>query len=435
MAAGMAKDGLTLLLAGDAMITRPWSQVADPAFLQLVEEIRGADVAIANLETVIHDFRGYAQHDSGGTWMASPPAIAGELRWAGFDLLAHANNHAFDYGSTAILETIEHVEKAGMVLAGSGKDLKEARSPCYLRCDGGTVALVSMAATFVPYGIASNSRSDLPGRPGINPLTLTRREKAIVVPPWAADRLRVLGRRLGRKPDKLSGRSFKVGARFHVGKGFGIERARQLTGADREANLKAISEAARNADIVVVSIHAHSQARWLTEFAEDAIEQGADIVFVQGPHEVRPISFHRGKPIFYSMGDFVYETAYIERLPAEAYERLELGDDASPGDLIREARRRGSPLAVRRGMFEGFVATVSFGGGRVSRVGLIPIDLHFDAADERRGRPQIAAPELGRRIVEEVAALSRPHGVGIVYDSATKRGDVDVPEPQNHVIV
>jgi poly-gamma-glutamate synthesis protein (capsule biosynthesis protein) len=240
----------------------------------------------------------------------------------------------------------------------------------------------------------------------------------------------VLGGRLGRKPDKLSGRSFKVGARFHVGKRLGLERARQLTGADREANLEAISEAARNADAVVASIHAHSQQRWLTEFAEDAIERGADIVFVQGPHEVRSIRFHRGKPIFYSMGDFVYETAYIERFPAEAYERLDLGDDASPGGLIQAARRRGSPVDVRRRMFEGFTATVSFADGRLSRISLIPIDLQFDAADERYGRPRIAAPELGRRIVEEVAALSRRFGTRIVYNTATNRGDLD---PSGHV--
>jgi poly-gamma-glutamate capsule biosynthesis protein CapA/YwtB (metallophosphatase superfamily) len=421
----MGKGDLTLLLAGDAMITRPWSHVADPAFLQLVEEIRSADVAIANLETVIHEFEGFAQHDSGGTWMASPPPIAGELRWAGFDMLAHANNHAFDYGSTAILETIEHVEQAGMVLAGSGKDLQEARSPRYVERKGRRVALVAMAATFVAYGVASNARPDLRGRPGINPLTLTRREKAIVVPPWAADRLRAFGRSLGRKPGKLSGPSFKVGPRFHVGKRFGIEHARRPLDLGRDANLRSVSEAARNADIVVVSIHAHHQERWLTEFAENAIEQGADIVFVQGPHEVRPVRFHLGKPILYSLGDFAYETAYIERFPAEAYERLELGDDASPGDLMREQRRRRVPLEVRRSLFEGLVATVKFIDDHVSRISLVPIDLQFDAAEER-GRPRIATPELGRRIVEEVATLSRPPGVGIVYDPATNRGNVDV---------
>ena len=101
---------ISLLLAGDALLTRPWSHVRDADFLGLIEEIRGADVAIANLETVIHEFKGHAQADSGGTYMASPPQIAAELKWAGFDMLAHANNHAFDYGESGILETLEHAD-------------------------------------------------------------------------------------------------------------------------------------------------------------------------------------------------------------------------------------------------------------------------------------------------------------------------------------
>jgi poly-gamma-glutamate synthesis protein (capsule biosynthesis protein) len=112
---------ISLLLAGDAMIMRPWSQVRDSDFLGLIDTIRGADAAIANLETVIHEFKGHAQADSGGTYMASPPQIAAELKWAGFDMLAHANNHSFDYGSSGIVETLEHAERAGLLVAGSDK--------------------------------------------------------------------------------------------------------------------------------------------------------------------------------------------------------------------------------------------------------------------------------------------------------------------------
>ena len=110
---------ISLLLAGDMLITRPWSHVRDTDFLGLIDEIRGADVAIVNLETVIHEFKGHAQADSGGTYMASPPRIAAELKWAGFDMLAHANNHAFDYGAVGILETAEHAEREGLIIAGS----------------------------------------------------------------------------------------------------------------------------------------------------------------------------------------------------------------------------------------------------------------------------------------------------------------------------
>src|SRR5574342_978127 len=104
-------NGFSLFLAGDSMIVEPWSGVEAPAFLRLVEEIRSADAAITNLETVIHEFKGYPQANSGGIHMASPPLIASELVWAGFDMVSHANNHAFDYGSIGVLETLDHVRK------------------------------------------------------------------------------------------------------------------------------------------------------------------------------------------------------------------------------------------------------------------------------------------------------------------------------------
>src|SRR3990170_7964686 len=147
----MAPGEISLFLAGDSLITRPWSHVRDEPFLKLVGEIRASDVAVTNLETVLHEFKGYAQAHCGGTYMASPPQVASELKWAGFDMVAHANNHSFDYGSTGVLETIEHVEKAGLVLAGSGKDLQSARAPRYFRCNGRLVSLVAMASDFVPY--------------------------------------------------------------------------------------------------------------------------------------------------------------------------------------------------------------------------------------------------------------------------------------------
>jgi poly-gamma-glutamate capsule biosynthesis protein CapA/YwtB (metallophosphatase superfamily) len=180
---------VSVLLAGDTLITRPWSRVRDASFLGLIDAIRAADVAIANLETVIHDFKGHAQADAGGVYMASPPVIAAELKWAGFDMLAHANNHAFDYGASGVLDTIRHVESEGLIIAGSGTDLHDARAPRYFHCNGSTVALVAMASDFVRYGKASYSRPDVPGRPGINPLAISRR-KIRMTPLRAGDRLR-----------------------------------------------------------------------------------------------------------------------------------------------------------------------------------------------------------------------------------------------------
>lgn len=69
----MARGEISVFLAGDCLIVRPWSQIEEPAFLRLIELVRNADVAIANLETVIHEFKGSAQADCGGIHLASPP--------------------------------------------------------------------------------------------------------------------------------------------------------------------------------------------------------------------------------------------------------------------------------------------------------------------------------------------------------------------------
>ena len=93
----------SLFLAGDSIITQPWSHITDPSFQRLIGEIRAVDAAIVNLEMLIHEYRGYAQAESGGSHLAAPPKIATELAWAGIDMVAHANNHTFDYGSVECL--------------------------------------------------------------------------------------------------------------------------------------------------------------------------------------------------------------------------------------------------------------------------------------------------------------------------------------------
>lgn len=421
----MPKD-TSILLAGDALITRPWSHVEDPLFWQLVEAIRSSDASIANLETVVHEFNGYPQRDSGGTYMVSPPEIAAELKWAGFDMLSHANNHAYDYGSTGILETLQHTSSAGLLLAGSGADLEEARAAKILRRAEMNIALVSMTTNFAPYGQASRTRGNVAGRPGVNPLTLTKKRRAIVVPAKAAANIRAIGKALGVKASRLNGRAFKVGLRFHQGRKLGTEKGYEIYDSDRIANLEAIRKASQQARIVVVSIHAHIQGRWLREFAMDAIEQGASIVFVHGPHEVAGIELYSGRPIFYSLGDFAYEVEHIDCFPAEAYEKYGLGEDATHRDLTAAARKSGLSFIDKREAFEGVVSIVRVNEGNICEIDLLPIDLQFDAGEQDRGRPRIAPPETGRRIIERLKRLSLPNGTHIEYDPLSNRGRIRI---------
>ena len=156
-------DTFSVFLAGDMVVMRPLSEVEDAQFLQLVRQIRKADAAVVNLETLFHRFEGYAQAENDGTYMATSPEIASDLAWAGIDMVSTANNHTFDYGSIGVIENLENLTKAQILAAGSGEDLQRARAVKYFHHPRSTVALISAASTFVGFGKASRSRPDLQG--------------------------------------------------------------------------------------------------------------------------------------------------------------------------------------------------------------------------------------------------------------------------------
>jgi poly-gamma-glutamate synthesis protein (capsule biosynthesis protein) len=386
---------LSMFIAGDTIITQPWSHFDEPEFLRLIARIRGADAALANLETVIHEFKGYAQRHAGGLHLASPPTIAKELVWAGFDIVGHANNHTFDYGSIGVLENLENVRKAGLVLAGSGKDLQQARAPAYFRTPKGTVALVSTASTFTEYGRASPSRPDLRGRPGLNPLAVR----------WHSQ--------------------FSLTRFFSVT--FTIPSWAEIDKDDLKGNLDAIREARSQADVVALSIHAHRQGPWLEEFARQAVDAGADVIFGHGPHAVRGVEVYRCKPIFYSLGDFVFQYEQIERLPWESYAAYRLGDDAKPEDVQNAYSRFGTrSFPARRQAWEGIAAAVNFKGREVTAVRLVPMDLGFGKPLPIRGRPKPAGQELAKKIIGDVAEQSRGYGTAIEYVESENAGVVEI---------
>ena len=154
----------TMALTGDSIITRKLSPYREPQFLAMIAMIRNADMAFTNLEMLFHDYEPYPAHQSGGTWMRGDPALAGELVWAGFDMVARANNHTGDYGVLGMQLTTRYVEEAGLVHAGSGDSLPAAREARFLDTHEGRVALISVASTFPDHSRAGKTRGDMPAR-------------------------------------------------------------------------------------------------------------------------------------------------------------------------------------------------------------------------------------------------------------------------------
>ena len=142
-------DGvMTMTLTGDAIITRALSPYVEPAYLEMIDLLRSADMAFTNLEVLLHDYEPYPAYQSGGTWMRAAPEMAEELVWAGFDMVSLANNHTGDYGPLGGRLTRQYARAAGLVGAGSGEDLNEAREAKFLETADGRVALISLASTF-----------------------------------------------------------------------------------------------------------------------------------------------------------------------------------------------------------------------------------------------------------------------------------------------
>ena len=163
------KNEISMVLSGDAMITRPLSVFDEPQFLALSYIFKKSDVGFTNLEMLMHDY-GISPGIPGGVFAASDPKNLNELEWFGVNLVATANNHSWDYSENGILNHLDNLNKTNLIHSGIGKNLSEARAPGYLETKAGRVALISLTTTFPDAGRAVHQRPDSVGRPGVNPL-------------------------------------------------------------------------------------------------------------------------------------------------------------------------------------------------------------------------------------------------------------------------
>jgi len=421
---------VSFAMTGDSIITRKLSIYSEPDFTKLIDLVRGADVAFTNLEMLFHDYESYPMHESGGTWMRADPALLKDLVWAGFDFVSRANNHAGDYGVGAMRLTTKYVREAGLVQAGVGDNLTEAREAKFLETAARRIAFVSTASTFPDHSRASDTRGDVPGRPGLNPLRFTT---TIVVSRETLEALRGVARQVGQ-PGRGEGDALTLwGRRFVAGDAPGLRT--EPNKADLDGMARVVRCASRMADCTVVSIHAHQggkdrtlPADFLIAFARAMIDAGADVVVGHGPHVVRGIEIYKGKAILYSVGDFIFENETLLRFPAEAYEAIGLGRDSEIGDF-NETRsdhdRRG--FNADREVWESFVATLEWSGRRLAGVRLHPISLGFGLPMPERGRPRLADAALAKHILDTVAARSAPFGTRIVEENGA--GRIVLPEP------
>jgi poly-gamma-glutamate capsule biosynthesis protein CapA/YwtB (metallophosphatase superfamily) len=410
---------ISFALTGDSIITRKLAVYDEPAFMRVINLIRDADVAFTNLEMLFHDYEPYAMSASGGTYMRAEPALVKDLVWAGFDMVSRANNHSGDYGVLGMNLTTKYVADAGLVQAGVGQSLAEAREAKFLETPKGRIALISLASTFPDHSRAGRTRGDIPARPGLNPL---RFETITTVTPERMTTLQQMAAEINGRPAPTGPPPKTLnffGRRFTAGDKPGV------TTVPRQEDLDEIAAVVRSAsglaDYTIVTIHAHEGGRdrlvpadFLVTFARAMVDAGADMFVGHGPHVLRGIEIYKGKPILYSLGDFIFQNETLLRLPSENYEPYELGPDKHVNDF-NDARYNfdKSGFPADRMIWEAVVAVPKFRGEQLAELSLHPITLGFGKPRSVRGRPLFAEGELGQKILDDVIKLSSEMGTKI----------------------
>ncbi len=365
---------VTITLTGQSMIRSDLRATAPDAVPRIRSLVQG-DVVFTNFEGVVAEAG--QSVTSGGRGFLAPAAALDALATLGFNLLSLSNNHAFDLKEAGIGNTLREVERRGIAHAGIGATLAEAAAPAYLRVGNATVALVASASGLIAPGGAARADGA-----GVNELRV-----------MAGNAVNEANADLPDAPRNVANPE------------------------DAARILQAIREAKRRADLVIVYQHNHvfgnksfntifsegmaerlEPNAWLEDWTHAEVEAGADVVVMHGAPLLHGVEIFRGKPIFYDLGNFIYNLP-----PAITY--------------ISE------PMA-----WESVVANLEFEGKALRSITLHPIalnymgngqpDVHSQYTNneflQTRGLPSAAEGAQARYILERIAELSKPFGTRIM---------------------
>jgi poly-gamma-glutamate synthesis protein (capsule biosynthesis protein) len=272
---------ITITLAGQSMI-RSDIRATAPAAVPAISALLKGDVVFTNFESAVAE-QGETVREGRG--FLAPPEALDALQTFGFNLLSLSGNHAFDLKATGIRNTIREADSRKIVHAGTGNNLAEAAAPAYLQTPKGRIALIASAS-----GLIAPGGSATADRPGVNELRVEAGDKENEA---TAD----LPDAPGNNPNP--------------------EDSRRI--------LQSIRDARQHADLVIVYQHNHVFANhsfatiftegmperlgpndWLKKWTHAEVDAGADIVVMHGAPLLHGVEIYRGRPIFYDLGNFIY---------------------------------------------------------------------------------------------------------------------------------
>jgi poly-gamma-glutamate synthesis protein (capsule biosynthesis protein) len=438
----------TLAIVGELEIARPFSMRTEPEFLALLKILRDADTTCGHLEMLIHSYEGYPLRPfPGSETLHADPIMANEIKKGGIDIVSCAANHCLEWGADGILSTIKNLDSAGVIHAGTGMSLEEAREPAYFESEAGRVALISISSGHHPYDSAGLAKPPIKGRPGVNPLRVTLK---FVLDRDSAEKQKEIWQKLGlstrpRPYLKLSEGEFYLNLEhcpyesYLEGFMFGVGDECSVVDVpnqwDIECILKSVRDARKVADLVLVGHHnaladpkrGYTPSKFIPPFAKACIDAGADVYIGHGWHRELGLEIYKNKPIFYGRGTFWAQlTSYLNRLPADSYEAAGLDlnnltaltpeDYRGPREPQGGLGHAGAPTGQYIG---GTIPLLTLEEGRLSEIKLYPYSL---GRIEKRmtgtrldGRPMLTSGENARMIIDYMKQLSVPFGTSVEF--------------------
>ena len=196
------------------------------------------------------------------------PEMAQIFTDCGFDALTIANNHMYDFGAEAMLDTRALLLEKKIAVTGAGKNLTEARLPAIVECKGVKVGFLGYNSVLDFIGEAGIAAAN---RPGVAPLRVNT---------YLESRGPHASPRLWTEP--------------HEG--------------DMAMIVEDIKALRKQVDVVIVAFHWGSD--WIPRVVSDyqviaahaCIDAGADMIQGNHPHVPKGIEVYKGKAIFYCIG-------------------------------------------------------------------------------------------------------------------------------------
>jgi poly-gamma-glutamate synthesis protein (capsule biosynthesis protein) len=262
------RDTVTLCAVGDVVA---FHNDPESAFEHVGPILREADITFAQNERSYTSRAEIFSRRGGQDLTTAKNAEA--LKLGGFDVISFASNNCMHLGFDAMLETIDVLKKLGFTVIGAGRNLEEARKPAIIERKGTKVAFLAYVSVMRPAYAAGLER------PGCAPLRVWTLYHQIDYQPGTPPQILTF-------PKK----------------------------EDLEAVIAEVKKAKKLADVVALSLHWGIHfvpnapiAMYQKEVAHAVIDAGADIILGSHPHQLNGIEVYKGKPIFYSMGNFIFD--------------------------------------------------------------------------------------------------------------------------------